>query len=138
MQELGLRARRPRKWKTATISTPWEGNVSRLSGGSPRAMGEAAKRWLNAAEDWGRNTERQTRIVGLSVVGDWFVAERNLLGQPTKWGLPVHVAVTDVETDDDVARVYELSMITTGPQKNGNFLGPWVGEVWEIYRNRVR
>jgi len=115
----------------------WESSVRRLSGGSPRAMAQAAKRWLNAAEDWGRNRERQTRILAVSVTGDWFVAERNLLGQPTRWGLPVHVAVTDSETDDDVARVYELSMITNGPQKNGSFLGPWVGEVWEIYRNRV-
>ena len=49
----------------------------------------------------------------------------------------MHVAIADDTTGEDIANVYDLSLITTGPERNGSFGGVWVGEVWRVLRARV-
>lgn len=121
--------------RAALAERQWTGNISRLSGGNPRALAAAGLRFLRAHADWGRDDD--ITVLAVSVTQDWFPAERNLLGQVTKWALGINVAVTNGETPDGVVNVHDLSLITTGPAKNSSFGGVWVGEAWRLLRERV-
>lgn len=118
-------------------SRSWKGNIGSTSAGAPASLAAAGKSYMTGLPDWGGNTVRGTKILKVSVIGDWFVAERNALGQPTRYGLPAAVAVSDNTMSPDVVTVYEISMITAEPKKNTNFYGVWVGNVWRMLASNL-
>jgi hypothetical protein len=113
-------------------SRRWKGNVGGTSAGSPASLAAAGKRFMTNLPDWGGNTKKATKIKKVSIIGDWFVAERDALGRPTRYGLPAAVAVSDNTMGDGIVTVYEVSMITREPKRNTNFYGVWVGNVWRM------
>jgi hypothetical protein len=111
----------------------WEPGVA----GAPKGLAAAAKQWLERSPDWGASRARPMKVLAVAVSRDWFVAERNLLGQPTKWGLPIHAALEKPDLGEGVAQVIELSLLTSGDQKQPPFTGAWVGNTWRILARRV-
>ncbi len=118
-------------------SREFKGNISSTSAGSPAALASAGKRYMTGLNDWGGNTKKGTKILTVSIIGDWFVAEKDAFGRPTRYGLPAAVYLTDNSTDPGVVRVYEISMVTQTPQKNTNFYGVWVGKVWRMLEKNL-
>ena len=115
----------------------FKGNISSTSAGSPATLASAGKRYMTGLSDWGGNSKKQTKILRVSIIGDWFVAEKDAFGRPTRYGLPAAVYLTDNTTDPGVVRVYEISMVTKEPKKNTNFYGVWVGKVWRMLEKNL-
>lgn len=113
-------------------SRMWKENISNTSAGAPAALAAAGKTFMTGLPDWGGNTSKATKIEKVSIIGDWFVAERNALGMPTRYGLPAAVAVTDNTMSPGVVTVYEVSLVTKEPKRNTDFYGVWVGNVWRM------
>ena len=113
-------------------SRKWKPNIGSTSAGSPGSLSSAGQKFMAGLPDWGGNTKRQTVIKKVSIIGDWFVAERDASGRPTRYGLPAAVAVTDNTMDEGVVTVYEVSLITADPVKNTRWYGVWVGKVWRM------
>ncbi|MEZ5344483.1 MAG: hypothetical protein R2681_02910 [Pyrinomonadaceae bacterium] len=118
-------------------SRKWVSNVSGTSAGSPASLAAAGTRFMTGLSDWGGNTKRGTKILKVAIIGDWFVAEKDALGRPTRYGLPAAVALTDNATDEGVVRVYEVSMVTKFPKMESNFYGVWVGKVWRMLEKNL-
>lgn len=100
-------------------------------------IADAGKAFLQSQSDWGGNTKRQTKILKVAPKGDWFVAEKNLLGQPLRYGFPVYIVIQDIQSTGDIVTVYEASLITHDPQKTPNFYGVWVGNVFRMLKKNV-
>jgi hypothetical protein len=116
----------------------WPSGVRRVSGGgSVRSLANAAKQHLSRNPEWGGHEERDITIVAVTVAGDWIVAERNILGQPTKYGLPVHAAVIQPETPEGQVDHFELTMVTPNASKGTRFEGARVGDYERMLINRV-
>ena len=114
----------------------WEGSIGSVSAGNPRALANAGRAFLRGHREWGGN-DRDTNVLVVSVRGDWFVASRDILGRPATWGLPVHVAITNEDTPDEIAQVFELSLVTSGRNKSGNFGANRVGNTWRMLRSNL-
>ncbi|ABK18544.1 hypothetical protein [Syntrophobacter fumaroxidans] len=74
---------------------------------------KAALEWFKNSADWGRREKDPRRPLAVVVTGPWSIQERNIVGEPTMYGLPVLLAV-EVDSDKDlkVARVFALTMRT--------------------------
>ncbi|MEZ5344484.1 MAG: hypothetical protein R2681_02915 [Pyrinomonadaceae bacterium] len=118
-------------------SRTWKKGVTGTSSGTPASLAASGKSFLNSQPDWGGNTKRGTKILKVSIIGDWFVAERDALGRPTRYGLPAAVAVSDNSMDPGVVTVYEISLITKFPKMEPNFYGVWVGNVWRMLEKNL-
>lgn len=118
-------------------SRTWKGNIASTSAGSPASLAAAGLKFMAGLPDWGGNAKRETQIKKVSIIGDWFVAERNILGTPTRYGLPAAVAAYDNTMSPGVVTVYEISLITKEPRKNTNFYGVWVGHVWRMLEKNL-
>lgn len=103
----------------------------------PAAQAGPALEFLRADPRLGGSTSRPTQVLAVSVRGDFAVAERNLLGMPTSYGLPVHVAIVSRDTIDGVAQVIELTLITSEARPSPPYDGFWVGNTWLMLRERV-
>jgi hypothetical protein len=134
--EEALKVYREEEMRVLT-SRKFKGNIAGTSAGSPAALAAAGKRYMTGLSDWGGNTKKQTKILKVSIIGDWFVAEKDAFGRPTRYGLPAAVYLTDNSTDPGVVRVYEISMVTREPKKNTNFYGVWVGKVWRMLEKNL-
>ncbi|MHC5051205.1 MAG: hypothetical protein ACYTGK_11425, partial [Planctomycetota bacterium] len=99
----------------------WETHSSRFQGpGDADDLAESAAKWL--AADWTKDKD----LLAVRINGDWLVAETNVLGQTTNWGLPIEAAFrrhTDRDADRDVAWVYSLTMVTRQAEQ----APPWEG-----------
>jgi len=116
----------------------WQPNVASVSVGAPAALASAGLAYLRQERSWGGDTARGTQVLALSVRGDWFVAERDLFGTPTRWGLPIHAAIVNQDSMEGVAQVYGLSLVTTGASKQAPFGAYRVGDTWLLLRDKVR
>ena len=125
--ELERKALESRDWK------PSSAGVAQAD-----ALAQAVKQFLSGHPEWGGNQTKGTQVLAVSVQGDWFVAERNLLGQPARWGLPVHVAIRTRAHKPEVAQVYDLSIITPTDRQAAPFEGYWVGDTWMVLASRVK
>lgn len=85
--------------------------------GAPEALAEAALAYLDAAfED---------RVLVVQVSGNWFVAARNLLGEPVQHALPVQVVLASpAEEGRGVGRTAELHLFAA---EGAGTLPPFVG-----------
>ena len=103
----------------------------------PAAQAGPALEFLRADPRLGGSTTRPTQVLAVSVRGDFAVAERNLLGMPTSYGLPVHVAIVSPDTVEGVAQVLELTLITREARPSPPYDGFWVGNTWLMLREKV-
>lgn len=119
------------KEKAELESRKWPGSAGDTK------IAEAGRNFLQNQPDWGGNTKRQTKILKVAPNGDWFVAEKNLLGQPVRYGFPVYVVIQDILTKEEVVTVYEVSLITKENKKAPDFYGAWVGKVFRMMKKNV-
>ncbi len=103
----------------------------------PAAQAGPALEFLRSDARLGGSTTRPTQVLAVSVRGDFAVAERNLLGMPTSYGLPVYVAIVSPDTVEGVAQVLELTLITREARPSAPYDGFWVGNTWLILREKV-
>lgn len=47
------------------------------------------------------------------------------------------LAIIDSTMEPHIAQVFQLSVVTQGAQRGGPYLGTWVGNTWQILRERV-
>lgn len=121
-REEEIAAIRDREWQSST---------------GPSAQVGPALEFLRSDPRLGGSTTRPTQVLAVSVRGDFAVAERNLLGMPTSYGLPVHVAIVSPDTVEGVAQVLELTLITREPRPSPPYDGFWVGNTWLMLREKV-
>ena len=80
-----------------------------------KGLAAAALDWFKKSPDWGSRPAGKVPRKPLAVVvtGPWSIQARNILGQPTMYGLPVRLAViADEKKEKGLARVYILTMRT--------------------------
>ena len=115
----------------------WPGNFKNFAGpGDPDALAAAALKWLNNDEA-SRDQEDPDHTFAVCIRGDWVPAEKNILGQPVQWGLPIYGACyNSQEKADGVCRVFGLTILTQegGPsqKKEPPFTGVWVGNIYKM------
>jgi len=90
----------------------WPGQAANAPSNADE-LRKAALEWFKNSPDWGRREKEPRRPLAVVVTGPWSIQERNIVGEPTMYGLPVLLAV-EVDSDKDlkVARVFALTMRT--------------------------
>ena len=86
---------------------------------APKNANELAKvalDWFKSSPDWGKR-EKQGKepyeILAVAITGPWSVQKRNILGEPTMYGLPVKLAFqVESEKEKGLARVFDLTLRT--------------------------
>lgn len=82
------------------------------------------------------------KVLGVTITGPWRVFKKNILGEPTQYGLPVVSAVQlESEKGANVARVYQLSLLTQemkGVKTAPPFIGAAVGNSYYIRPSKVK
>lgn len=103
----------------------------------PEAFGETqhqqtALAFFKSHPEWGG--KEGVEVLGVHVAGGWVVTERDLLGRPIQYGLPVYVASTKPQWREmGAARVFSLTALaqTGSPAPQAPpFTGYWVGDSW--------
>lgn len=122
----------------------WPGHIDDFSGpGSIDSLSSSVRDYLANDRDWGQREVKPQEILSIAVRGSWQVAQRDILGRPMQWRLPVLVAVTDEELrPDGIARAYELSMVAkegaaNNAPKSPPWVGFWVGDNFFLKQNRL-
>jgi len=115
----------------------WEDHSSRFQGpGSASGLAESARKWLAGDAGWTKTKD----ILAVRVNGDWVVAEKNILGQPVSWGLPVEAAFvrhSDRDAGRDAAIVYRLTMVTRDADKSPPFKMARVGSNRQMRASKI-
>ncbi len=76
-------------------------------------LARVAVEWFKNDEGWGRNPKQPYTVLAVAVTGPWSVQARNILGEPTMYGLPVKLAVQrESDKAQKLARVFVLTMRT--------------------------
>ena len=90
----------------------WPDHAANAPSGA-KGLAKEALDWIRKSPDWGKKAKNPSAPLAVVVTGLWSVQQKNLLGEPTMYGLPVLVAV-QVEGDKElnVARVFALTMRT--------------------------
>jgi len=70
---------------------------------------EAGLKFLRECEDWGKRKENPYTVIAASVLGDWTVQEKDILGKPIMYGVPAWIAV-QLEPDKAANRVRVFSI----------------------------
>ena len=101
--------------------------------GDPNKLRAAAETFLRGDQSWSRE-----KLIAVHIKGDWWPVEKDFMGRPTVWGLPVYVAVED-KNDKRNARVFSLSMLTqpTG-KKELPFVGAAVGNYFSMRQANIK
>ncbi len=104
----------------------WPPHVKSFAGpGQPDELAASALAFLKA------HAEPGERPVAVRVTGNWEVGEKDVFGRPINYQLPILMAcLRQVDQGKDLARVFELSMITLNlkqapPWKTSATLGSW-------------
>jgi hypothetical protein len=115
----------------------WPGNYKNFAGpGDPGKLAAAAMEYLQNDEA-GRQQDDSDHTFAVCVKGDWVAAEKNILGQPIQWGLPIYGACYNSEEKArNVCRVFGLTILTEaggpGQKKEPPFTGVWVGNIYKM------
>jgi hypothetical protein len=90
----------------------WPGQASTAPSNGKR-LSETALDWFKNSPDWGRKEKNPSKPLVVAITGPWSVQQKNILGEPTMYGLPVLLAV-QIEGDKplNVARVFALTLRT--------------------------
>ncbi len=96
----------------------WNPHSSKFEGpGNANKLAESALKWFENDSGWSKGKAP----VAVRINGDWRVADKNLLGNPLSWGLPIEAAFIrhkDRDSKLDVAWVYSLTIVTRDAEKN--------------------
>ena len=116
----------------------WPGHSPKFGGpGDPDKLCASAMKWLQNDEA-NRGDKTPDHTFAVCVRGDWWVAKRNLLGEPIQWGLPIWGACYDAEEKSKgICRVFSLTILT---QEGANVekAPPWTGvTVGDLYKMRI-
>ena len=102
-----------REWSSHASNAPQ--NAGKLA--------RAAMEWFDQNPDWGRREKDPRRPLAVAVTGPWSIQEKNIIGEPIMYGLPVLLAVqVDSDRELNVARVYVLTLRTV--EKRGVKMEP--------------
>lgn len=119
----GIRQRYVERMNQAIDEVKWAKSGSRFSEpGNLDEIENAVKAFMQ---------KKGARVLAVSIVGDWSVNERDLLGKPINYSLPVHVALPATGTEDTV-EVNFFSMITGSTQMAPPFVKHGVGQGWQM------
>ncbi|HMB91411.1 MAG TPA: hypothetical protein VKP65_11225 [Rhodothermales bacterium] len=124
----------------AFIDETAEGMQEEIAAGEfPTASGptqhtQAALEFFRNAEQWG--AREGSEVLRVWVGGPWVVTEKDLLGRPIQWGLPVYVAEVQPHLREmGAARIFETTVLarqgSPAPQAPP-FVGAWVGDNWLV------
>lgn len=116
----------------------WGPHLANFQG--PGNAAELAKSYLKWIRGNGYDTKDKDALA-VRVVGDWEVLQRNLLGQPLRYGLPVLVAYqrhSDKAAGNDVAVVFFVSAATSGPQMAPPWWGGAVADNWKMRVSKIQ
>lgn len=122
-----------------------EGVMAEIDAGRwPEAYGQtqhtqAVLSFFRGHPEWGG--KEGVEVLAAAAQGDWVITEKDLLGRPIQWGLPVAVAATKPEWRElDAARVFTLTALarqgSPAPQAPP-FTGYWVGESYLMRLDKV-
>ena len=98
--------------------------------------------WFRNDPGWGQNPKGARTPLAVVVTGPWSIQARNILGEPTMYGLPIKLAVQLPEDKaKGLARVFILTMRT--PEAKGVEMAPpfdsvTVGDSYFIRANAVK
>jgi len=110
----------------------WKGNSS-------GPIAEAALTYFDRSE-WFK-PPHPGKVLGVAIHGDWSVQERDILGNPNMYGIPVFVAVLmDEEKETGLARVYDLTLRTEqkqGAKTEPPFSSDTVGSSFYIRADKI-
>lgn len=102
----------------------------------------AALDWFKNSPDWGKREKDPRRPLAVIVTGPWSIQQRNVLGEPVMYGLPVLLAVeVDGDKELKVARVFVLTMRTAekaGVKMEPPFDHVTVGDSYFIRASEVK
>lgn len=119
----------------------WPGRYKDFAGpGDPDELAAAAMNYLHKDEAR-RNQEDPDHTFVVAVKGDWFIANKNILGETIQWGLPVWAACyNSKEKKEGVCRVFSLTMVTReerNVKKSPPFTGAWTGDSYKMLIKNV-
>lgn len=129
----------------AFIDETAEGVQEEIASGTlPTASGpthhtRAALEFFQNDERWGGR--EGSDVLRVWVGGPWVVTEKDLLGRPIQWGLPIYVAESRPHLHDmNAIRIFEVTALarqgTPAPQ-SPPFIGFWVGDNWLVSRDKL-
>jgi hypothetical protein len=124
----GIKQRYIERMNQAIDEVKWAKSGSRFAGpGDLDEIEGAVKTYMQ---------KKGARVLAVSIVGDWSVNERDLLGKLINYSLPVHVALP-ASGNDDVVDVNMFSMITGNAQMAPPFVKHGVGQGWQMRKARL-
>ena len=134
-------------WVDRINKRTWAGHTARAPANAAQ-LAASAMAFFRSDPEWGKRDKdpkaqgkRPSRPLAVSVTGAWSVQARNLLGQPTMYGLPILLAVQlDDEKADDLARVFALTLRTAeraGVKAAPPFESCTVGNSYYIRASRI-
>lgn len=103
-------------------------------------IAEAALVYFDRGKEWFK-PPHPGKVLGVAIHGDWSVQERDILGNPNMYGIPVFVAVImDEEKETGLARVYDLTLRTEqkqGAKPEPPFSSDTVGSSYYIRADKI-
>jgi len=101
-----------KEFNTRVDGRTWPDHASDAPSNADELAG-AALDWFKNSLDWGKRSSKIRHPLAVTVTGPWSIQERNLLGEPIMYGLPIKLAVeVDEDKELNVVRVYVLTMRT--------------------------
>lgn len=91
---------------------------------------------------WGKDEKHKYTVLGTVITGEWSVQQKDLLGQPIMYGLPVLLAVQKPEDQaHGLARVFILTLRTAegaGVKMTPPFTSDTVGDSYYIRASQIK
>lgn len=116
----------------------WDPHFSKFQGpGNPDKLAKSALTWFKGDAGWCKGKDP----VAVRIKGDWRVAEKNLLGEPLTWGLPIEAAFIrhkDRDANKDAAWVYSLTIVTRDAEKTPPWKTAWVGNNRQMRASNIK
>jgi hypothetical protein len=122
-----------KEFSAAVDKRTWQGN-------STGPVAEAALSYFDRSKEWFK-PPHAGKVLGVVIHGDWSVQERDILGNPNMYGIPVFVAVLmEEEKETGLARVYDLTLRTEqkqGVKPEPPFTSDTVGSSYYIRADKI-
>ncbi len=136
------------KFKEKIAARKWPAHAA-TAPADAKKLAATALAWFKNSTDWGKReqnaqaTDKAPRVpLAVAVTGPWSIQERNILGEPTMYGLPILLAVQlPADSKDGLARVFVLTMRTAefkGVKMEPPFDSVTVGDSYFINADAVQ
>ena len=130
-----------KEFHTKVDARTWPGHASNAPSNADE-LAKASLDWFKNSPDWGKRSSKIRHPLAVTVTGPWSVQQKNLLGEPIMYGLPIKLAVrVDEDSELNVVRVYDLTMRTMearGVKMEPPFDHITVGNSYFIRPNKVK